>query len=261
MGNTPLHSKRRLSGDLEPNSLEDTPPQIFMDIPNKRPNLSVQNDFPRSAPIGTGFNPNDVDNMAWMLHGASLQESGFPPRSQPIPSSSTARPTSLPGPSQCAYLDVSSGSRMLSSSVGYPGMQLPTDIEMTPTDNQPKLLPTVFRWNGGGHEIYVSGTFDNWQRKIPMARRKSGHVVIVDCPPGRHEYKFFIDGAWYHDPTKPMVDNEYGTRNNVVEVKESDFNFLNALEQDIANSKHKSDSTGGSSDSLDLITPLSTMVS
>ena len=45
-----------------------------------------------------------------------------------------------------------------------------------------------------------------------------------------------------------MVDNEYGTRNNVVEVKESDFNFLNALEQDIANSKHKSDSTGAGSD-------------
>lgn len=45
-----------------------------------------------------------------------------------------------------------------------------------------------------------------------------------------------------------MVDNEYGTRNNVVEVKESDFNFLNALEQDIANSKHKADSTGTGSD-------------
>ncbi|VDD77958.1 unnamed protein product [Mesocestoides corti] len=45
-----------------------------------------------------------------------------------------------------------------------------------------------------------------------------------------------------------MVDNEYGTRNNVIDVKESDFNFLNALEQDMANSKHKPDSTGASSD-------------
>ncbi|VUZ43637.1 unnamed protein product [Hymenolepis diminuta] len=249
MGNTPLHSKRRLSGDLESNSFEDTPPHISMDIPNKRPNLSGRDDFSRSAPIGSDFNQSDIDNMAWMLHGASLQEPGFPSRSQPIPSTSTARPTSLPGPSSPgAYLDVSSGSRMLSSSAGNGGMELPTDVEMTPTDNKLKLLPTVFRWNGGGHEIYVSGTFDNWQKRIPMARRKSGHVVIVDCPPGRHEYKFFIDGAWYHDPTKPMVDNEYGTRNNVVEVKESDFNFLNALEQDIANSKHKSDSTGASSD-------------
>ncbi len=47
---------------------------------------------------------------------------------------------------------------------------------------------------------------------------------------------------------QPTVDNQYGTKNNVVEVKESDFNFLNALEQDIANSKHKPDSTGAGSD-------------
>lgn len=110
--------------------------------------------------------------MAWMLHGASLHEAGFPPRSQPIPSTSTARPTSLPGPStQGAYLDVATGNRMLSCSVGNRGIELPTDVEMTPTDKKPKLLPTVFRWNGGGHEIYVSGTFDNWEKKIPMARR------------------------------------------------------------------------------------------
>ncbi|KAM7539481.1 hypothetical protein Aperf_G00000051408 [Anoplocephala perfoliata] len=248
MGNTPLHSKRRLSGDLDSTSLEDTPPHISMDIPNKRPNIAEHDDIPRSAPIGTNYDQHDVDNMAWMLHGASLQDSRYPSRSQPIPSGSTARPTSLLGPSsRNAYLDPPNDTQMLCSSAENGGVELSSDVEMTPTEPR-KLLPTVFRWNGGGHEIYVSGTFDNWQKKIPMARRKSGHVVIVDCPPGRHEYKFFIDGAWYHDPTKPMVDNEYGTRNNVVEVKESDFNFLNALEQDIANSKHKSDSTGASSD-------------
>lgn len=109
--------------------------------------------------------------MAWMLHGASLQDSGYPPRSHPIPSSSTGRPTSPPGPSsQSAYMDASSDSRVLSSSAENDGMELPSDVEMTPTESK-KLLPTVFRWNGGGHEIYVSGTFDNWQKKIPMARR------------------------------------------------------------------------------------------
>ncbi|VDP97953.1 unnamed protein product [Trichobilharzia regenti] len=32
-------------------------------------------------------------------------------------------------------------------------------------------LPTVFRWNGGGKEIYISGTFNNWKKKIPMVKR------------------------------------------------------------------------------------------
>ena len=40
MGNTPSHSKRRLSGDLDSSSLEDTPPHISMDIPYKRPTLA-----------------------------------------------------------------------------------------------------------------------------------------------------------------------------------------------------------------------------
>ncbi|VEL19595.1 unnamed protein product [Protopolystoma xenopodis] len=35
----------------------------------------------------------------------------------------------------------------------------------------------------------------------------SGVSLIIDCSPGKHEYKFFIDGAWYHDPTKVSISN------------------------------------------------------
>uniref|UniRef100_A0A5K3F1Z3 5'-AMP-activated protein kinase subunit beta-1 n=1 Tax=Mesocestoides corti TaxID=53468 RepID=A0A5K3F1Z3_MESCO len=205
MGNTPLHSKRRLSGDAETIACDNTPPHIIMDIPSKRPTLSEHQDSPRSAPIGTGYDRADVDNMAWLFHGASLHDAEHSPHSVCV---SSGRPTSLPVPSSAhelptgGYMDTSGDSRELRSCSGNDGDTLPSDVEMTTSTPQKHLLPTVFRWNGGGHEIYVSGTFNNWQKRIPMARRKSGHVVIVDCPPGRHEYKFFIDGAWYHDPTK-----------------------------------------------------------
>ncbi|VDN15350.1 unnamed protein product [Dibothriocephalus latus] len=48
-----------------------------------------------------------------------------------------------------------------------------SDVEMTPTTTNPsqKLLPTVFRWNGGGNEIYISGTFNDWHSRIPLARK------------------------------------------------------------------------------------------
>ncbi|GAA28398.2 5'-AMP-activated protein kinase subunit beta-2 [Clonorchis sinensis] len=100
--------------------------------------------------------------------------------------------------------------------------------------------PTVFRWDGGGKDIYISGTFNNWEKRIPMVKRNSGVYVIIDCTPGTHEYKYFIDGAWYHDPTKPTVDNGLGTKNNVVHVKFSDFDAIQALELDQANSRHRS---------------------
>lgn len=35
----------------------------------------------------------------------------------------------------------------------------------------PTTLPTVFKWEGGGKEVYISGTFNGWKSKIPMVKR------------------------------------------------------------------------------------------
>ena len=115
--------------------------------------------------------------MASLFQGASIHEPGGLTHSIPIPSGASGRPTSLTVPSSAqeppsgSFMDTSGDPRSLSSSAGNYGMDLPTDVEMTPTTPQQRLLPTVFRWNGGGNDIYVSGTFNNWQSRIPMARR------------------------------------------------------------------------------------------
>jgi 5'-AMP-activated protein kinase, regulatory beta subunit len=36
--------------------------------------------------------------------------------------------------------------------------------------NKKKVLPTVFKWEGGGKQVYVSGTFSNW-KTLPMVKR------------------------------------------------------------------------------------------
>lgn len=33
-----------------------------------------------------------------------------------------------------------------------------------------KVLPTVFKWEGGGKQVYISGTFTNW-KTLPMVKR------------------------------------------------------------------------------------------
>lgn len=38
-------------------------------------------------------------------------------------------------------------------------------------DDGAKMLPTVFKWEGGGKSVYISGSFDNWQTKLPMVKR------------------------------------------------------------------------------------------
>ena len=32
-------------------------------------------------------------------------------------------------------------------------------------------VPTVFRWLGEGHEVFLAGSFDNWSSRIRMVKR------------------------------------------------------------------------------------------
>ncbi|KAG7306217.1 hypothetical protein JYU34_008820 [Plutella xylostella] len=93
-----------------------------------------------------------------------------------------------------------------------------------------KVLPTVFKWEGGGKQVFISGTFTEW-KTIPMVKSHGDFVTIIDLPEGEHQYKYFVDGEWRHDPTK-LVDNGMGSKNNMVSVKLSDFEVFQALAKD-----------------------------
>ena len=62
-----------------------------------------------------------------------------------------------------------------------------------------KVLPTVFKWEGGGKQVYISGTFTGW-KTLPMVKSHGDFVTIIDLPEGEHQNKFFVDGEWRHDP-------------------------------------------------------------
>lgn len=58
-------------------------------------------------------------------------------------------------------------------------------------------------------------------------------VAIVDLPEGHHEYKFLVDGEWKYNESEAACDNNIGSLNNVISIKESDFEeFENALLRD-----------------------------
>ncbi|XP_061173801.1 5'-AMP-activated protein kinase subunit beta-1-like isoform X1 [Saccostrea echinata] len=102
---------------------------------------------------------------------------------------------------------------------------------------KPKLLPTVFKWEGGGKDVYITGSFNNWQSKIPLV--KSSHdgefLTIIDLPEGDYQYRFCVDGNMCVDPNEPTVTNDKGTQNNVISVKKSDFEVFEALALDSLN--------------------------
>lgn len=97
--------------------------------------------------------------------------------------------------------------------------------------NKKPALPTVFKWDGGGNQVFISGTFSNW-KPLPMVKSHGDFVTIIDLPEGDHQYKFCVDGEWKHDPKLKNIENDFGAKNNLVSVRQSDFEVFQALAKD-----------------------------
>ncbi|GMS97792.1 hypothetical protein PENTCL1PPCAC_19967, partial [Pristionchus entomophagus] len=62
------------------------------------------------------------------------------------------------------------------------------------------LHAVVLRWSEANSKtVFVSGSFVNWNSKIPMRRDRVGWVVELRVPRGHHEYRFIVDGKWALD--------------------------------------------------------------
>jgi 1,4-alpha-glucan branching enzyme len=73
-----------------------------------------------------------------------------------------------------------------------------------------------------GSQVCVVGTFNNWDPAVnPMKDNPgSGHcLAITRLQPGRHEYKFIVNGEWRVDPNcAESVPNDQGSLNSVIAV-------------------------------------------
>ena len=47
-------------------------------------------------------------------------------------------------------------------------------------------------------DMCISGLFHS----VLLLYSHSDFTAIVELPEGRHEYKFFVDGQWLHDPNE-----------------------------------------------------------
>jgi hypothetical protein len=78
---------------------------------------------------------------------------------------------------------------------------------------------------GQAKEVFVSGSFNNWApRSFAMEWRNNGWEIKLCLPPGKHSYKFVVDGQWMIDPAnKWWEDNGHGDRNSVIWVDNEVF--------------------------------------
>ena len=79
-------------------------------------------------------------------------------------------------------------------------------------------MPTVFRWEHGGNQVYITGTFNGWSNRVPMHRSGNDFVYIAGLAKGKHAYKFIVDDEWRFAPDQPTVPDAAGNINNVIDL-------------------------------------------
>lgn len=79
-------------------------------------------------------------------------------------------------------------------------------------------VPTVFRWEHGGRQVYITGTFNEWSRQIPMHRSGNDFTYIHNLKRGKHAFKFIVDDEWRFAPDQPTVADIEGRINNFIDV-------------------------------------------
>lgn len=85
----------------------------------------------------------------------------------------------------------------------------------------------TFRLRGfeNAKAIYLAGDFNNWSpNTFAMKRENGAWAFTVHLSPGKHLYKFVVDGKWIIDPDNKLWEqNEHDTGNSIVWIENKSF--------------------------------------
>ena len=72
-------------------------------------------------------------------------------------------------------------------------------------------------------QVFLAGSFNDWNpADIPMKRLDDGTwSTELKLEPGKYEYKFVVNGAWWAPPCEGCVENAFGTLNCTIEIAEA----------------------------------------
>ncbi|KAI9014905.1 hypothetical protein BC832DRAFT_527987 [Gaertneriomyces semiglobifer] len=156
----------------------------------------------------TGTNSNrpidserDYRNTSRIYHGA-----------QPNLSSTTTQAVSTPGNS--ADNNPANNANEKDPSRPPPSGNRPS----SPVEDR-GTIPIMLTWTQGGHNVWITGTFNSWRTKIPLVRSHADFTAIIDMPKGMtHRFKFIVDDEWRCADDLPIASDGEGNLVNYLEV-------------------------------------------
>ncbi|KIX06554.1 uncharacterized protein Z518_04530 [Rhinocladiella mackenziei CBS 650.93] len=99
------------------------------------------------------------------------------------------------------------------------------ELQPYAADTATQTVPTVIEWNHGGHKVYVTGTFTNWDKKYRLHPRKNapGMFTTINLPSGTHHLKFVVDGEMVTSPDLPTAVDFNNFLVNYIEIATEDL--------------------------------------
>ena len=86
---------------------------------------------------------------------------------------------------------------------------------------------TTFKLKGypDANLVVLAGTFNNWnQSQFVFGREGDEWVCRIDLEPGKHAYKFIVDGNWILDPGNAVTEEDAAGNVNSILVVAKDKN-------------------------------------
>ncbi|KEF58219.1 uncharacterized protein A1O9_06145 [Exophiala aquamarina CBS 119918] len=116
-------------------------------------------------------------------------------------------------------------SSMLSETTTQSEEDVGDELQPFPVDTSSQTVPTVIEWNHGGHKVYVTGTFANWEKKYRLHQRKNapGMFTTINLPSGTHHLKFVVDGEMVTSPSLPTAVDFNNFLVNYIEIATEDL--------------------------------------
>jgi hypothetical protein len=88
------------------------------------------------------------------------------------------------------------------------------------------MINITLTWSYQAENVFITGTFVNWNSMIKMTKIDNVFIVNICISHGIHQYKFIVDGKWCYDILKPTIDDNYGGKNNLINVKDDTNEIL-----------------------------------
>ncbi len=111
------------------------------------------------------------------------------------------------------FLDVPYGMNRLKNNYSY--------------DEESNKVEFVLEGYKNSNQVIISGTFNNWSTyETPMQFKDGAWRVSLKLLPGKHLYKFIVDGEWILDSNNFITEHDgYGNQNNVYYAYNHEFNL------------------------------------